>query len=57
MADNISGIRHIGPAYPVRPMQPSNKDREPGERQKKEQPKPQSDEHHDDDKPTIDEHV
>jgi hypothetical protein len=57
MADNISGIRHIGPPVPLRPVQPSNKDREPNERQKKDQRKPNPGEHHDNDKPTIDEHV
>ncbi len=58
MTDIISGVRHIGPAYPVKPVQPAQKDREPGERHKQDpQKKPKSDERPDDDKPTIDEHV
>ena len=28
MADYISGIKHITPAYPVKPVQPVHKDRE-----------------------------
>ena len=57
MSDLISGIPKVGPSYPVKPMQPAQKDREPGERHKKESGKPKKDERHDDDKTTIDEHV
>ena len=39
MADFISGIQKIGPAYPLKPAQPTQKDREPGKRRKK-QPQP-----------------
>lgn len=63
MADYISGIKHIPPTYPVKPVQPASKDRETDRRKKP------RDERHDQDeteqqggdgderKPTIDEHV
>ena len=60
MADYISGIKHITPSYPVKPVQPAQKDRQTGRRQK---PKydPKNDEDSDDNdnehKPTIDERV
>ena len=60
MADYISGIKHITPSYPVKPLQPVQKDRQTGRRQK---PKydPRDDEDgdgsDDENKPTIDEHV
>ena len=58
MSDPFSGINRIGPAYPVRPVQPVNKDRKPGERKKKERDMPERDRHDDDEnKPTIDEIV
>ena len=57
MSDLISGIRQIGPTYPVKPVSPIQKDREPGERHKKETPKPEHEDLDDDDKPTIDELV
>lgn len=63
MADYISGIKHITPAYPVKPVQPIHKDRETDRRQTprddrrekgdKEQQNDEDGEH----KPTIDEHV
>ncbi len=56
-----SGITPVSPSYPVRPAQPTNKDREPGkkhpsqqEKRDKETPRKRYD---DDDKPLIDEHV
>ena len=57
MSDPFSGINRIGPSYPGRPVQPAQKDREPGERKKKEEEKPEREVHDDDDKPTIDEIV
>ena len=66
MSDLFSGIRQIGPAYPVKPLLPPQKDRKPGERHKDNRRKPEAEERHDDDhnddqnddhKPTIDEHV
>ena len=57
MSDLISGIPKVGPAYPIKPVQPAQKDREPGKRHKKERNKPKTDERNDDDKRTIDEHV
>lgn len=57
MSDPISGIKHIGPTYPVRPAQPAQKDREPGKRKKKRQEKSGPDESDNDHKTTIDEHV
>jgi len=63
MADFISGIRNITPAYPVKPVQPAHKDRETGRRKKPkdERHDANDEEKHDDEdgerKPTIDEHV
>lgn len=62
MADYISGIKHITPTYPVKPVQPAHKDRETDRRKKPtDERRDQDDERHDDDsderKPTIDEHV
>ena len=34
MSDGISNIKIIGPSYPVKPVQPAQKDRESGKRQK-----------------------
>ena len=58
MNEFIGGIRNITPSYPVRPVQPVNKDSETGEeKQKKQQPPPKNDHDDDEDKPLIDEHV
>ena len=55
---DISGIYRIGPSYPVKPVQPVPKDREPGERKKQPQDEPEGEDHDDDErKPIIDEHV
>ena len=59
MADFIGGIKHIGPSYPVKPVQPAQKDRATDNDRKK-RPQPDTgrqDDDGDDDKPTIDEHV
>ena len=56
MSDFIGGIKQIGPTYPIKPVQPAEKDRKPGERSHK-QPPPRTGEDDDDNKPTIDEHV
>lgn len=60
MADYISGIKHITPAYPVKPVQPAQKDRETDRRKKPKYERPGNNDTEDDDndhKPTIDEHV
>lgn len=63
MADYISGIKHITPAYPVKPVQPANKDRETDRRKKPKDElrdkneKERHDDQDEDRKPTIDEHV
>ena len=60
MGDYISGIRHITPAYPVKPVQPAQKDRETDRRKKPKYEQPGNDDADDDNgehKPTIDEHV
>ena len=58
MNEFIGGVRNITPSYPVRPIQPVNKDRETGEqKQKKQEPPKKSDHDDDDNKPLIDEHV
>ena len=57
MADGISGIEDIVPTYPVKPAQPSKRDRESGSRETN-PPKPDaSTENEDDDNPIIDEYV
>lgn len=60
MADYISGIKHITPAYPVKPVQPAQKDRQTDRRKKPKYERPgkgDSDDDHGERKPTIDEHV
>lgn len=59
VADFVSGIKNIGPAYPVRPVVPAQKDRKTGQRRNERQ-EPEEDDAEKDDgnpKPTIDEHV
>ena len=58
MSDIISGIPIVTPSYPVKPVQPSNRDRESGKRNS-DRPKPDTDVNDDDDdnKPKIDEYV
>ncbi len=57
MADFIGGIKHIGPSYPVRPVQPAHKDKETDNRRRKRE-QPETEKHDDDDdQPHIDEHV
>jgi len=61
MHDFISGINRIGPSYPVKPVQPAQKDRETDRRKKPRYEEPDANENDeeqgDDQKPTIDEHV
>ena len=63
MADFVGGIKHIGPSYPVKPVQPAQKDREANnDRRKRQQPETDkrdndADGTDDSKKPTIDEHV
>lgn len=63
MADYISGIKYITPAYPVKPVQPIQKDRETDRRQTpkdESRDKGEKERHNDEDgdnKPIIDEHV
>lgn len=64
MADNsISGAYRILPTYPVKPSQPTDKDREQEQRQRKPDEPPDTDNENsaesdrDDDKPVIDEYV
>lgn len=57
MSDFVGGIKHIGPSYPVKPVQPVQKDRETGNRRKK-RPSPDTERRKDDDQEQhIDEHV
>ena len=60
MSDGISGVKNINPGYPVKPVTPSQRDRESGKR-KKDPPKPDintdTDADDDTDKPVIDEYV
>lgn len=61
MPDFISGINRIGPSYPVKPVQPTQKDRQTDRRKKPRYEVPENDddgdEPGDEQKPTIDEHV
>ena len=58
MSDLVNGIRQIGPSYPVKPVQPTRKDRETGRRKKKRQrPDTERRENDNDETPHIDEHV
>ncbi len=61
MPDFISGINRIGPSYPVKPVQPAQKDRQTDKRKKPRYEVPESDDDDekpgDDQQPTIDEHV
>ena len=56
MADNISGIRHVPPAYPVKPVPRPAREQDTNKRRKPPQPK-EPDDDEDDDKPVIDEHM
>lgn len=57
MSDFTGGIKPLGPSYPVRPIQPVNKDRETGKRDEKRQ-QPDAEKPDSDDETThIDEHV
>jgi hypothetical protein len=57
MSDGISGIKIITPSYPVKPVQPAQKDRESGKRER-DPPASESDsDHEDNDKPVIDEYI
>ena len=58
MADFVGGIKNIGPSYPVKPVQPAQKDREANnDRKKRQEQESNRRNDDDDDKPTIDEHV
>lgn len=61
MPDFISGINRIGPSYPVKPVQPAQKDRQTDRRKKPRYEEPESNDDDekpgDDEQPTIDEHV
>lgn len=58
MTDFFSGIKNIGPTYPIKPVRPAQKDRETGKRRKgQEQPETSQHEDDDDKQPHIDEHV
>ena len=58
MADiGSGGMKKIGPGYPVRPVQPSHKDRKSGQREKTPTEKKRKQEDDDSDKPTIDEYI
>ncbi|MEO1202177.1 MAG: hypothetical protein AAFX10_05695 [Pseudomonadota bacterium] len=65
MSTEFSGIGPISPTYPVRPGQPINGDRQPGNRRKKKDKDDSPPESNDEpatgdgsnDVPTIDEHV
>lgn len=57
MSDPISGINNMTPTYPVKPAQPSNKDREPGKRKKERPAQDKESSDDDDNEPLIDEYV
>ena len=61
MPDFISGINRISPTYPVKPVQPAQKDRETDRRKKPHDELPENKDDDDkpsgEDRPIIDEHV
>lgn len=57
MADIGSGMKKIGPGYPLKPVQPSRKDRKSGQRQKKPTDKKRKPDADDDNRSTIDEYI
>lgn len=60
MSDFISGIKHISPTYPVKPVQPVPKGRGTDQRKKKPRREPEHEDRERDDGEhgsTIDEHV
>ena len=58
MADiGSGGMKKIGPGYPLKPVQPSRKDRKSGQRQKTPTEKKRKPDDDDADKPTIDEYI
>ena len=57
MADFIGGIKQIGPSYPVKPVQPAQKDKETDNRRRKRQEPETGKRDDDDEQPHIDEHV
>jgi len=60
MADFVSGIKHITPSYPVKPVQPVPKDRETDRRKNKPRKEPENepgDQEDGEHRTTIDEHV
>ncbi len=57
VSDSISGIKNIKPAYPLKPVAPTPRDRESGKR-KKNPPTPDAGKKNDGgDKPVIDEYI
>lgn len=54
-----SRITHIGPSWPVRPVQPGKRDRDRNDPKQTPRPElpPGNEDADDDSKPTIDEHV
>ena len=57
MSDGISGVKNIKLKYPIKPVAPTQRDRESGKR-KKEPPKPEGGaENVDDGKLVIDEYI
>ena len=57
MSDGISGVKVIRPSFPVKPVQPSQKDRESGKRRKDSPQQEPTDKDDDHDKPKIDEYI
>ena len=57
MADIGSGMKKIGPSYPVKPVQPSQKDRKSGQRQKKPAKTERTPDEVEDKTSTIDEYI
>ena len=64
MSDKFTGIGNIRPTYPIKPVEPSGKDRPSGERRRKRPERPPEQEGNDDEatvparkKGTIDEYI
>jgi len=60
VADFISGVKNTNPTFPVKPVQPTRRDRKSGTRNKqpsKQEQETDGDTTDDEQKPTIDEYI
>ncbi|MDJ0812353.1 MAG: hypothetical protein QNJ23_01380 [Woeseiaceae bacterium] len=57
MANFVSGIKQIGPSYPIKPAHPVRKEKKPEQRKQKREEPPKDDGDNDDQTTHIDEHA